>query len=94
MKETNFHQELMKDMRAQNVAIAKVPDAPASYVMGTDNNKFRFSPSKFVDLVGVGPLESVWLTPKEFTQLPYGRPLIWEAKLMKKLQAWPLKSLR
>jgi len=90
-KETDFHRELINDLRAQNVMLAKVPDTPASYVMGRENQKFRFSPRKFVDLVGVGNEVVGGSSSNEI--FLWGRPLIWEAKLMKTLHAWPIKSL-
>lgn len=95
-KESDFHRELIADMAAQDVIIKKIPDVPVSRVQQHMTNEglkeFRFSPPKFVDLVGVGN-ESLaandsnpWVT--------WGQPLIWEAKIMKKLNAWPLKHLR
>lgn len=95
-KEADFHRELIADMAAQGVIIKKVPDVPVSRVQQhmpeQGLKEFRFSPPKFVDLVGVGN-ETTNLVSGT-SPVPYGRPLIWEAKLMKKLNAWPLKTLR
>ena len=92
-RETDFHRELIKDMRSQGVRLAKVPDAPVSHMMTKDNKRIRFSPPKFVDLIGVG--NEIEKTDRaRFAPPPWGRPLIWEAKLMKTLHAWPLSTLR
>lgn len=96
-KEKDFHRELISDMAKQGVILKKIPDVPVSRVQKymTDDGlkEFRFSPPKFVDLVGIGneiaSTDSVRQTPPQ-----WDRPLIWEAKIMKKLNAWPLKTLR
>jgi len=92
-KESDFHAELRKDLAEDGVTLAKVPDAPASYTMKDDGSKVRFSPPKFVDLVGVGPCEEIPTDKNVVVTTPFGRPLFWECKLMTRLNSFPLSRI-
>jgi hypothetical protein len=90
-KESDFHRELAKDLKEDGVTLKKIPDAPVSYTQKDDGSKVRFSPPKFVDLVGVGPREQV--TSSHALMTPFGRPLFLECKMMTKLNSFPLKRI-
>ena len=76
--EKTFHREIIDDLAHDHVTLKKIPDSPVSYTQKDDGSKVRFSPSRFVDLVGVGPDRCA---------------LFWEAKMMTGLNSFPLSRI-